>query len=97
MLISHNLRRNAEGTRITLVYKVQLLCGPPSFLDGYNNMADNTDIRYCKHHKKHHTSVYDLWGEKGWWVGRGVAVKDASSGVGVIKRSFQKHLKTGGG
>ena len=31
-------------------------------------------------------------------MGRGVAVKDASSGVvGVIKGSFQKHLKTGGG
>ena len=29
MLISHNLRRNAEGTRITFVYKVQFLCGPP--------------------------------------------------------------------
>ena len=28
---------------------------------------------------------------------RGIAVKDASSGVvGVIKGSFQKHLKTGG-
>ena len=41
MLISHNLRRNAEGTRITLVYKVQFLCGPP---DGYKNMTDTTDI-----------------------------------------------------
>ena len=41
-LISHNLRRNAEGTRITLVYKVQFLCGPPSFLDGYKNMTDTT-------------------------------------------------------
>ena len=33
-------------------------------------------------------------------MGRGVAVKDAGSGVvgvGVIKGSFQKHLKTGGG
>ena len=32
--------------------------------------------------------------------GEGVAVKDAGSGVvgvGVIKGSFQKHLKTGGG
>ena len=44
MLISHNLRRNAEGTWITLVYEVQFLCGPPSFLDGYKNMADTTDI-----------------------------------------------------
>ena len=37
---------------------------------------------------------------EGWWVGRGVAVKDAWSGivgVGVIKGSFQKHLKAGGG
>ena len=31
MLISHNLRRNTESTRITLVYKVQFLCGPPFF------------------------------------------------------------------
>ena len=31
---------------------------------------------------------------KGWWMGRGVAVKDAWWG-GVIKESFQKHLKTG--
>ena len=45
VLISHNLRRNAEGARITLVYKVQFLCGgPPSFFDGYNNMIDTTDI-----------------------------------------------------
>ena len=44
MLISHNLRRNAEGTRITLVYKVQFLCGPPSFLDGYKNMRETTNI-----------------------------------------------------
>ena len=44
MLISHNLRRNAEGTRITLVYKVQFLYGPPLFLDGYKNMTDTTDI-----------------------------------------------------
>ena len=44
MLISHNLRRNAEGIWISLVYKVQFLCGPPSFLDGYKNMADTTDI-----------------------------------------------------
>ena len=44
MLISHNLRRNAEGIRITLVYKVQFLCGPPSFRDGYKNTADTTDI-----------------------------------------------------
>ena len=45
MLISHNLRRNAEGTRIiTLMYKVQFLCGPPSFLDGYKNMTGTTDI-----------------------------------------------------
>ena len=44
MLISHDLHRNAEGTRITLVYEVQFLCGPPSFLDGYKNMADTTDI-----------------------------------------------------
>ena len=44
MLISHNLRRNAEGTRITLVYKVQFLCGPLSCLDGYKNMTDTTDI-----------------------------------------------------
>ena len=30
--------------------------------------------------------------------GEGVAVKNACSGVvGVIKGSFQKHLKTGGG
>ena len=39
-------------------------------------------------------------GGKGWWMRRGVAVKDAWSrvvGVGVIKGSFQKHLKTGGG
>ena len=43
-LISHNLRRNAEGTQITLVYKVQFLCGSPSFLDGYKNMTDTTDI-----------------------------------------------------
>ena len=43
MLISHNLRRNAEGTLITLVYKVQFLCGPPEFLDGYKNMTDTTD------------------------------------------------------
>ena len=34
MLISHDLHRNAEGARITLMYKVQFLCGPPSFLDG---------------------------------------------------------------
>ena len=44
MLISHKLRRNAEGTQITLVYKVQFLCGPPSFLDGHKNMTDTTDI-----------------------------------------------------
>ena len=44
MLISHNLRRNAEGTLITLVYKVQFLCGPPSFFDGYKNMTDTTEI-----------------------------------------------------
>ena len=44
MLISQNLRRNAEGTRITLMYKVQFLCGPPSFLDGYKNITDTTDI-----------------------------------------------------
>ena len=31
-------------------------------------------------------------------MGRGVAVEGACSGVvGVIKGSFQKHLKTGGG
>ena len=44
MLISHYLRRNAEGTPITLTYKVQFLCGPPSFLDGYKNMTDTADI-----------------------------------------------------
>ena len=44
VLISHNLSRNAEGTRITLVYKVQFLCGPLSLLDGYKNMTDATDI-----------------------------------------------------
>ena len=44
MLISYNLGKNAEGTRITLVYKVQFLCGPPSFLDGYKNKTDTTDI-----------------------------------------------------
>ena len=27
-------------------------------------------------------------------MGRGIAVKDAQSGVGIIKGSFQKHLKT---
>ena len=43
MLISHDLRRNAEGT-LTLVCKVQFLCCPPSFLDGYKNMTDTTDI-----------------------------------------------------
>ena len=39
-------------------------------------------------------------GGEGWWMGRGVAVKDAWGGVvgvGVIIESFQKHLKTGGG
>ena len=42
----NNLRGNAGGTQITLVYKVQFLCGPPSFLDGYKNMhmTDTTDI-----------------------------------------------------
>ena len=44
MLISHNLRRYPEGTWITLMYKVQFLCGPPSFLDGYKDMAYTTDI-----------------------------------------------------
>ena len=44
IFISHYLRRNAEGTPITLMYKVQFLCGPPSFLDGYKNMTDTTDI-----------------------------------------------------
>ena len=44
MLISHNLRRNTEGTWITPVYKVQFQCSPPSFLDVYKNMADTTDI-----------------------------------------------------
>ena len=44
MLISHNLHGNAKGTRITLAYNVQFLCGPPSFLDGYKNMTDTTDI-----------------------------------------------------
>ena len=44
MLIFHNLRRNAEGTRITLVYQVRFLRGSPSFLDGYKNMTDTTDI-----------------------------------------------------
>ena len=44
MLISHNLRRNAEGTRLPLVCKIQFLCSPPSFLDGYKNMTDTTDI-----------------------------------------------------
>ena len=44
MLTSHNLCRNAEGTWITLVCKVQFLCGPPSFLDGHKNKADTTDI-----------------------------------------------------
>ena len=43
MMISHNLRRNAEGTRITYVYKVQFLYSPPSFLDGYKNMTDTAD------------------------------------------------------
>ena len=33
ILISHNLGKNADGTRITLVYKVQFLCGPLSFLE----------------------------------------------------------------
>ena len=45
--------------------------------------------------------VYDqnfYWGGQGSWMGRGVAVKNAWSGVvGVIKGSFQKHLKTAGG
>ena len=40
-------------------------------------------------------------GGEGVVDGEGVAVKDAWSGVvgggGVIKGSFQKHLKTGGG
>ena len=44
MLISHNLRGNSEGTRITLVYKVQFLCGLPSFLDRYKNMTDTADL-----------------------------------------------------
>ena len=46
MLISHNLCRNAEGKWMTHVYKVQFLCGPPSFLNGYKNMTDTTDILY---------------------------------------------------
>ena len=38
-------------------------------------------------------------GGKGWWMGRGVAAKGCLKwgGGGVIKGSFQKHLKTGGG
>ena len=79
MLISHSLCRNAEGTRITLVYKIQFLCSSPTFLDGYKNMTETTDMLYI-HHKKHYISVYDQHfygeGEKGWWMGRGVAVKD---------------------
>ena len=43
MLISHNLRRNVEGTRITLVKK-QFLCGPLSFVYGYKNIKDTTDV-----------------------------------------------------
>ena len=43
MLISHNLRRNVEGTRITLV-KPQFLCDPPSIFYGYKSMTDTTDV-----------------------------------------------------
>ena len=43
MLISHNLRRNVEGTQVTLV-EPQCLCGSPSFCYGYKNMTDTTDV-----------------------------------------------------
>ena len=53
------------------MYKVQFLCGPPSFLDEYKNKTDTVD--YCKRHKKHHTSVYGqhFYGGKGCWMERG--------------------------
>ena len=36
-------------------------------------------------------------GGQGWWIRRGVTVKDASSGVvGITKECFQKHLEIGG-
>ena len=55
--------------------KVQFLCSPPSFVDGYKNMTETTDI--CKHHKKHYTSVYDqhFYGGRRVVDGEGVAVK----------------------
>ena len=47
-------------------------------------------------------AVYDqiFMEGKGWWMGRGGSsercLKWGGGGWGVIKRSFQKHLKTGG-
>ena len=70
MLISHILRRNVEGTWITLVCKVQFLCSPPSFLDGYKNMTETTDIVNTIKSTKPQCMITFLWGEKGWWMGR---------------------------
>ena len=47
--------------------------------------------------------VYDqnFYGGKGWWMGWGGSsercLKWGGGGWGVIKGSFQKHLKIGGG
>ena len=78
MLISHNLHRNAQGTRITLVYKVQFLCSQPSFL--MDTRTWQRLLTYCKHHKKYYTSMYDqhFYGGRrggGWGVGSSESCK----------------------
>ena len=77
MLISYNLGKNAEGTRITLVYKVQFLCGPPSFLDGYKNMTDTTDIVNTIKSTTPQCMINIFMGGEGVVDGERVAVKDA--------------------
>ena len=77
MLISHNSRRNGEGTRITLVYEVQILCGPLSFLDGYKNMTDTTDIVNTIKSTAPQCTINIFMRGEGVVDGEGVAMKDA--------------------
>ena len=74
------------------MYKVQFLCGPPSFLDGHKNMILLT---YCKYDKKHYTSVYDqhfYGGRRGGGWGGGSSERCLKWGGGGSLRDLSKNI-----
>ena len=63
------------------MYKVQFLCSPPLFLDGYKNMTETTDIKSTR--PQYMINIF--MGEKGWWMVRGGGGRGSSEDVKVGK------------